>query len=147
MRRFFVSEQSSHQDHIGHFLYIAQDISGNVVVDDQMVNIMPACVLYEGRCLSLGAVSDHYIGSGIGYDGLFRLGVLKIGYGRPFVLLKAVGAEECNVDLKRINQARGLESFGCHTVGIQHASGEDDLVAAVYQSICGFQGSGHDGVA
>ena len=67
-----------------------------------MVNIMPACVLYEGRCLSLGAVSDHYIGSGIGYDGLFRLGVLKIGYGRPFVLLKAIGAEECNVDLREL---------------------------------------------
>ena len=49
--------------------------------------------------------------------------------------------------LRELIKLRGLESFGCHTVGIQHASGEDDLVAAVYQSICGFQGSGHDGVA
>jgi len=67
-----------HQNHISHFLYVAQHVPGNISVDDQMVDIMPACVLDQGRCFGLGAVCDHHIGSGVRYNGLFCLGILKV---------------------------------------------------------------------
>ena len=81
----------SHQDHIGHFLYVAQHVPGDIPIDDQMVDIMPACVLDQGRCLGLGAVCDHHIGSGVRYNGLLCLGILKVRYSRSFVLFKTVG--------------------------------------------------------